>query len=159
LTSITNTLGSAARVDYRSSVEYMADAMGTTNAWTSVAPFPVPVVSLMVESDGLGSNYTNSFTYRNAYYHGFKKEFRGFKQATRTELGDDSQGAPTLLTRFRFDTGATNQALKGKLLQVETTTVSGGVFYRQTNVWTPRLLTLPVAPGETRAVTFAFQNR
>jgi YD repeat-containing protein len=159
LNHASTTLGLSLDITYRSSTDFMSLAAGTTNQWTVVAPFPVPVISQIVEGDGLGNRYTNQFTYRNAYYDGLEREFRGFEQAVRRELGNETQGAPTLVTRFNFDTGATVEALKGKPLRVETSTDSGGVFYRQTNDWTPRVLALQQATGETRQVTFAFQNR
>ena len=115
-------------------------------------------MSQIVEGDGLGNLYTNQFTYRNDYYDAAEHQFRGFQQAAQTELGDDTQGAPTLMTLFQFDVGQTNESLKGKTLRVETDTATGKPFYRQTNSWTPRPLNLLTAPGETRTVTFAFQN-
>jgi YD repeat-containing protein len=158
LNHASTTLGRSLDITYRSSTDYMSLAAGTTNQWTVVAPFPVPVISQIVEGDGLGNFYTNQFSYRNGYYDGLEREFRGFEQAVKTELGSDAQGAPTLVTRFQFDTGSTNESLKGKPLRVEADTASGQVFYRQTNFWLPRPLALTVAPGETRSVTFAFQN-
>ncbi len=152
-------LGRSQDITYRSSTDFMAEAAGTSNPWTVVTPFPVPVISQVIEGDGLGNFYTNQFSYRNGYYDGLEREFRGFEQAIKTELGNDSQGAPTLVTRFQFDTGATNEALKGKPLRTEAIdAASGGVFYRQTNEWLPRPLLLATAPGETRDVTFAFES-
>lgn len=153
------TQGRSLDVAYKSSTDYMSQDAATTNRWTIVAPFPVPVVSEIVEGDGLGNFYSSQFTYRNAYYDGLEREFRGFEQASKTELGDDSQGAPTLVTVFQFDTGSTNESLKGKPLRLQTQTTSGTVFYRQTNFWFPRPLALQTAPTETRSVTFAFQTR
>ena len=158
LNHVTTTLGRSLSIAYRSSTDFMVEAMGTTSEWTSVAPFPVPVVTQIVEGDGLGSRYTNQFTYRNAYYDGYEREFRGFERASRRELGDDAQGAPTLVTRFRFDTGAQVEALKGKPLQVEALDEAGGIFHRETNVWTARGLPTVRAAGETRTNSFAFQR-
>jgi RHS repeat-associated protein len=155
---VTTTLGRSVEIAYRSSTDYVVAAAGTTNEWTSVAPFPVPVVAQIVEGDGLGNRYTNQFTYRNAYYDGAEREFRGFEQAVRRELGDASQGAPTLVTQFRFDTGAAVEALKGKPLEVEAMDDAGGLFHRETNAWTARVLPTVRASGETRANTFAFQR-
>lgn len=152
------TLGRSLDIAYKTSTDYMAQSAGTSNQWTVVAPFSVPVISQIVESDGLGSSYTNQFSYRNGYYDAFEHQFRGFEEATKIELGDESQGAPTLVTRYQFDTGATNEAMKGKPLRVEADLLSGGVFYRQTNTWFPRPLNLPTAQGEGRTVTFAFKR-
>jgi len=158
LNHVETSLGSKVDIAYRSSTDFMSEALGTAGAWTSTAPFPVPVMSQEVQSDGLGNSYTNYFSYRNAYYDPLEHQFRGFEEATQTEVGDDSQGAPTLVTMFEFSTGETNEAMKGKVLRLEADTTDGGVFYRQTNEWVPRPLALLVATGETRSVTFAFQN-
>lgn len=151
-------LGRTLDLTYRSSTDYMAEAAGTTNQWTVAVPFPVQVIAQTIDGDGMRNLYTNQFSYRNGYYDGLEREFRGFEQATKVELGNNSQGAPTLVTRFQFDTGAAVEALKGKPLRLEAATDAGGVFYRQTNEWTPRPLALAIASNETRSVTFAFQN-
>jgi len=156
LNHVSTTLGRTLDINYRSSTDYLSESAGTTNQWTVFSPFPVPVVAQIAEGDGLGNHYTNVFTYRNDYYDPVEHQFRGFEQAVQTELGSDSQGAPSLVTQFQFDTGQTNEALKGKVLRTEADTVTGGVFYRETNTWIPRPLNLPLAPGETRSVSFAF---
>ena len=74
--------------------------------------------------------YVTEFQYRDAYYDPFEKEFRGFAFAQKTDYGDDflmdtnlvtlspsegwdrsrspsgQLGAPSLVTRLRFHTGA-----------------------------------------------------
>ncbi|MEW6157221.1 MAG: toxin TcdB middle/N-terminal domain-containing protein, partial [Verrucomicrobiota bacterium] len=158
LNRVATTLGRTLEVSYRSSTDFMVEAAGTTNEWTSTAPFPIPVVAQIVESDGLGNSYTNQFTYRNAYYDGLEREFRGFEQAERREIGDEAQGAPTLVTEFRFDTGFQIEALKGKPLEVLARDDSGGIFWRETNQWSARVLPITKAPGEARTNTFAFRR-
>jgi RHS repeat-associated protein len=156
LSSATNALGASLSIAYRSSVDYMVKASGTTNAWTSVCPFPLPVVSQIMQGDGLGAFYTNRFSYRNAYYDGIKKEFRGFESAESLEVGDATQGAPSLISASGFATGQNLEALKGKLLWTETRTEEGSIFSRHTNFWVGRELPLPLATGEMRRVTFPF---
>ena len=158
LNHASTTLGRTLDITYANSTDFLTQDAGTINQWTNVAPFSVPVMSQIAEGDGLGGLYTNQFSYRDDYYDPIEHQFRGFQQAAQTELGADSQGAPTLVTQFQFDVGQTNESLKGKTLRVETDTAAGQTFYRQTNFWTPRPLNLPTATGETRTVTFAFQN-
>jgi len=158
LNQAATTLGRTLNITYGNSTDFLTQANGTTNQWTNAAPFSVPVMSQIIEGDGLGELYTNQFSYQNDYYDAMEHQFRGFQQATQTELGNTSQGAPTLVTRFQFDVGETNESLKGKTLRVEAGTTTGQAFYRQTNFWTPRPLNLPTATGETRTVTFAFEN-
>jgi RHS repeat-associated protein len=152
---ITNTLGGTLEVHYRSSTDSMLAAVGTTNAWTRSAPFSVPVVSTLVEGDGLGQFHTNLFSYRNSYYDGKRKQWRGFESVSQQAVGDDAQGAPDLVTRCTFDVGVTNGALQGKLLQTETWDPSRGLFWLETHHWTARVLGLTPYSGETRTNYFA----
>ena len=156
LDRIENGIGRAVRIEYRSSVDYILDALGTPQEWTSVIPFPVPVVSAFTVSDGLGHRYRTEVTYRNGYYDGAEKEFRGFEYAESKEVGNDAESAPSLITASGFDTGRDTEALKGKLLWTETRTEAGSVFSRQTNSWLTRQLPIPTATGEVRHVTFPF---
>jgi len=158
MTRMANGMGRSLEIEYRTSTDYMLAAAGTTNAWTLVPPFPIPVVSAFTERDGLGSTYRTEITYRNGYYDALEREFRGFETAIRTDVGNTNQGAPSLLTEYRFDTGALVEALKGKPLQVERRTVSGELFDHASTVWTNRQLPLTFAANESRVVTFAFQT-
>lgn len=158
ITRMANGMGRSLEIEYRTSADYMLAAVGTSNAWTLVPPFPIPVVSAFTERDGLGSTYRTEITYRNGYYDALEREFRGFETAIRTDVGNDSQGAPSLLTEYRFDTGALVEALKGKPLQVERRTVGGEILDRASTIWTNRQLPLVRATNESRNVTFAFQS-
>ncbi len=159
LTRMANGMGRSLEIEYRASTDYMLAAVGTSNAWTLIPPFPIPVVSAFTERDGLGSTYRTEITYRNGYYDALEREFRGFETAIRTDVGNDSQGAPSLLTEYRFDTGALIESLKGKPLQVERRNLAGEVFDRVSTIWTNRELPLTLAANETRTVSFAFQTR
>jgi len=158
LNKVTTTLGGTLNVYYSSSTDFLTQDASAGNAWTSVCPFAIPAVSQIVEGDGLGDAYTNQFSYANDYYDPIEHQFRGFENATQSEFGNDSQGAPTLITQFRFNTGKTNESLKGKTLRVETDTAMGQIFYRQTNSWIPRPLNLPTFTNESRIVTFPYES-
>lgn len=84
-------------------------------------------------SGGTTDNYVSEFRYRDAFYDAFEREFRGFAFAERIDYGDDfiwdenlgvigkSSGwdrsktptrqvrGPSLVTRYRFHTGAADQ--------------------------------------------------
>ena len=158
LNHASTTLGRTLDITYRSSTDFLTEDAAAGNPWNTAAPFAMPVMAQIAEGDGLGKLYTNQFSYANDYYDPIEHQFRGFENAIQTEVGNDSQGAPTLVTRFQFNTGETNESLKGKTLRIETDTAAGQVFYRQTNSWTPRPLNLPTFPGETRTVTFAYES-
>lgn len=158
MTRMRNGMGRELQLEYRSSVDYMTEAEGAGQAWTSKPPFPVPVVSAFTERDGFGSTYRSEITYRNGYYDGLEREFRGFERAVQTEIGNSGQGAPSLVSEFRFDTGAQVEALKGLRLFSELRTSGGHVFQRTESTWGHRSLGGAPAIGETRSVIFAFQR-
>jgi RHS repeat-associated protein len=158
LTKMSNGMGRTLEIEYKTSTDFMLADAGTPNAWTKVPPFPIPVVSAFTEKDGLGSTYRTEITYRNGYYDALEREFRGFETAIRKDVGNDAQFAPSLLTEYLFDTGATVEALKGKPIAVERRNVAGEIFDRVSTVWTNRFLPVTTVSNETRKVTFAFQT-
>lgn len=89
--------------------------------------------SLDLNGDGQPDTYVAEFHYRDPFWDGLEMEFRGFAFAQRTDYGDDALadpvtglmtrsagwdtsrsptgqvGGPSLVTRFRFHTGAGDQ--------------------------------------------------
>ena len=120
LTSIDNGYGRRITIEYRSSTEYLLDALRIGNPWSITIPFPVQVVSRTSTSIGLdldgyadegadGDVYITDFVYRDGYYDPLQKQFRGFAFVKKIERGDERFGgssAPTLVTRMAFHTGA-----------------------------------------------------
>lgn len=159
LVFMSNGIGKTLEIHYTSSVAMMLADRAAGKPWTSVPPFPMPVVSDFTERDGMGGNYRTEITYRNGYYDPVEREFRGFETAVRSEVGNPAQGAPTLVTEYLFDTGANVEALKGRPLQVERRDADGKVFDRVSSEWTARQLPLSLAAKEPRRVTYCFQRR
>ncbi len=157
LKTITNGIGQITTLAYRSSVADLVRDRDTPLAWSTKPPFPVPVIASITVSDGL-QQYVSNFTYRNGYYDGAEKQFRGFASATRRDVGDAS--IPDLVTAFDFDTGfdlatgVTNEARKGKLLAQETRTPTGALFFREEHTWDTKILANGVV-GDPRKITFA----
>lgn len=130
LKSIDNGLGKITTIEYRSSVDYYVSARDAGDPWETPLQISVPVVSRMVTTPSLDldshseidgnsrdDQYITELYYKDGYYDGFEKEFRGFAQASRVERGDDRHGdliaagavhTPTTVTRYRFHTGAPN---------------------------------------------------
>ncbi|HYD50764.1 MAG TPA: SpvB/TcaC N-terminal domain-containing protein [Terriglobales bacterium] len=114
LNLIDNGLGRRIEIQYASSTDYMIaarDDVDPPNPWTLLSPSPFQVVSRVItrpslELDGQPGEdaYVTEFLYRDAYYDGYEKEFRGFAFVRKMELGDST--APTQLTRIWFHTGA-----------------------------------------------------
>ena len=154
LNSVDNGIGGRTRMHYSSSVAEMVRDAGAGRPWSQTLPFPVPVVSSMEVDDGLNT-YRTEFAYRNGYYDAVEKEFRGFAEVVKTELGDET--IPSLTTSYSFDTGRSVEALKGKLLALETRDPDDKPFFRERHDWSTTALAQGV-PGEARGVAWAFRS-
>jgi RHS repeat-associated protein len=112
LRTIDNGLGAVTTIDYEPSTRDYIDARQPgAEPWRIRSPVPVSVVARKrtrfgLDLDGTAGEdeYTTDYRYRDAYYDGFEKEFRGFSEVEVIQRGDASQ--PTLVTRHSFHTGA-----------------------------------------------------
>lgn len=154
LNSVDNGIGGRTRMHYTSSVAEMVRDAGAGRPWSQTLPFPVPVVSSMEVDDGLNT-YRTEFAYRDGYYDAVEKEFRGFAEVVKTELGDET--IPSLTTSYSFDTGRNVEALKGKLLALETRGPDDELFFRERHDWSTTTLAQG-ASGEARGVAWAFRS-
>jgi len=77
-------------------------------------PFPVQVLAESAVSDGLGHRHVTGYRYRDGWYAPDTREFRGFAQVVRTELGDANEA--TVLQVHGFDLGQAAECRKGSLL-------------------------------------------
>lgn len=163
LTLIDNGLGRRIAIEYRSATAFALDARAAGNPWQTNSPIPLQVVSRVVVTPGLEldgkpgkDTYITDFLYRDPFYDGSEKEFRGFAFVKKIERGDpecatNPQGedcsTPTQVTRITFHTGAADgvdndgdqdvdertekggaeeESLKGRILRQEVTTAGGG---------------------------------
>lgn len=140
LTNVANGIGRVTGIEYRPSTRFALDDAAAGNPWPDVMPFPLSVVSAVITSDSLGHQYVTRYRYHNGYYDGVEKEFRGFARVEQIDVGDAT--APTLVTRFHFDTGRQHEALKGKVLRQTAEQEDGKVFWDETTMWTtpPKIL-------------------
>ncbi len=125
-------LGKNTYITYGTSTQDMQRARKAGHPWTTKAAFPVDVVKRIRTSCGLDLNgdgkldqMVSDLQYRDAFYDGFEHEFRGFAFAQRIDYGDDfiydsatgqmlhsnvgTPSGPTLITRYRFLTGAADR--------------------------------------------------
>jgi RHS repeat-associated protein len=151
LTSVDNGLGVHTAIEYRTSTELLVQARRQGSPWSTVTPFPVSVVIRSIVTPGLEldgkpgqDQYVTDYVYRDAYYDGYEKDFRGFAFVNVIKEGDESE--PSLVTRNHFHTGAPDhvdndgdgktdertllggaeeESLKGKLLETEQETCAG----------------------------------
>ena len=118
LSHIDNGLGRTFEIEYKPSTDdYLLDRSQNIT-WTHTVPFPIQVVSRVTVRDANSQDaYVTEYHYRDGYYDGEKKEFRGFAEVIETHVGDES--APTTVTHYFYDVGDTNESRKG-LLKAQT---------------------------------------
>lgn len=163
LTKISNGLGMETTIDYRSSTDDYVIAWETGNPWATKVPFPVQVVNrVRVKDLNSGQEYVTDYSYRDGYYDGAEKQFRGFGSVDQLTNGE--AGAPALLTRHAFDVGKEEESRKGLPLGLavleENGTVSPpvGLLEREENdIRTRDLLT--GTNGERVRFSFVSANR
>ncbi len=140
LIRIDNSIGKLTEIEYGNAHQDFIAAREKGAPWRTKIPFAVQVVRRIRTHCGFDLNgdtkedvYVSEFKYRDGYYDGLEKEFRGFAFAQRVDYGDDfrwdsetqtvepSEGwdrgrtptrqvsAPSLVTRYRFHTGTADQ--------------------------------------------------
>jgi hypothetical protein len=117
-------------------------------------PFPVQVLAESVVSDGLGHRHVTGYRYRDGWYAPDTREFRGFAQVVRTELGDASEA--TAVQVHAFDLGQAAECRKGSLLSLEARTETGALLVRDTYVYATRTATSGL---DGRAVAWAERTK
>ncbi|MEM7533265.1 MAG: toxin TcdB middle/N-terminal domain-containing protein, partial [Chloroflexota bacterium] len=163
LTAIDNGLGRTIHIDYRSSTAFYVDAWAQDDVWSTWLPFPVQVVSAVTVHDAnSGDDYRIDYDYRDGYYDGMQKEFRGFAHVNQIERGDAT--APTTVTRHRYDTGMAHESRKGLMLEQEVLGEGGGCagdfagcYQRIVNTATTRHIQ-PEGAQQTLAYSFIEQT-
>ncbi|MEZ4864233.1 MAG: toxin TcdB middle/N-terminal domain-containing protein [Caldilineaceae bacterium] len=162
LRSVDNGLGRTIHITYKPSIEDYITDWDADNPWQVNLPFPVQVVNRVTVHDAnSGDDYTIGYHYRDGYYDGEQKEFRGFVRSQETKVGDDT--AATTVTNMVYDVGMTDESHKGLLLESEVLAQGGhcsgdyaGCFVRMVNQLTTRVV---VEAGQTntgRPIAYAF---
>jgi hypothetical protein len=120
LTGIDNNMGGREQLDYVSSTTFYLEDKKIGKPWTTRLPFPVQVLGTRTEFDAISQTETvTSYRYRDGYYDGVEREFRGFGRVDRTnrvafssphipdpDSGSAALNPPPLLTRTWYHTGA-----------------------------------------------------
>ncbi|MCZ7639104.1 MAG: FG-GAP-like repeat-containing protein [Verrucomicrobia bacterium] len=150
LIAITNGIGRVTLIGHEPSTRFALEDAAAGRPWPDPMPFPVQVVSSVTNLDSLGHAYVTRFRYHDGYYDPVEKQFRGFARVEQVDTGDVS--APTLVTRSHFDTGRTNEAMKGKLLRLTAEQEDGGVFWDEETSWTIPPKTLYTGTNGTNVV-------
>jgi RHS repeat-associated protein len=106
LTRVHNGLGKTLELEYQSSTEHMLAAQAAGSSWSSRAPLSIPLLVRSTVRDNLeqigrpAGAHVAEYSYRDPYYEGRQREFRGFREATVKAVGD--LNSPTMFTRSRF---------------------------------------------------------
>ena len=165
LRSVDNGLGRTILITYKSSVEdYIAD-WDANNPWQVNLPFPVQVVNRVTVHDAnSGDDYTIDYHYRDGYYDGVQKEFRGFVRSQEIKVGDAS--AATTVTNLVYDVGMSDESHKGMLLESEVLAVGGrcegdftGCFVRTVNQVTTRVVVTAAQTATGQPIAYAYVSQ
>ncbi len=106
LTRVDNGLGKTTDLEYSTSTAEMLAAEKAGDAWASRVPTVVHVVKRVIDSENVaiagvaGHTYVTGYAYRDPVYDGRQREFRGFRSATSTRIGD--QNSPSDVTESTF---------------------------------------------------------
>ncbi|MCA9629188.1 MAG: hypothetical protein KC766_16015, partial [Myxococcales bacterium] len=106
LTSVENGLGKSTSIEYSTSTDEMLEAEAEGKPWSRRAPMVLHVVKRVTERDNLNVAgqgqrvYVNEYGYRDAVYEPQQREFRGFREAKTTDVGDSN--SPTSIAHSRF---------------------------------------------------------
>jgi hypothetical protein len=106
LTHVSNGLGKTTDLEYASSTEQMLEAELAKAPWASKSPTVVHVLSRVTENDNLQligrapGKYVTDYRYRDPYYDGRQREFRGFRSVRVTKSGDANSPASTDASTF-----------------------------------------------------------
>jgi RHS repeat-associated protein len=120
LTRITNGIGAVTEVEYGTSVEHIARS---PEPWSTPLPHPMLVVDRIDTFDELSNEHdVDLFAYRDGFYDGIEKQFRGYAEVVQTMVGDPDHEEGT--RTVTFDVGRDDAYRHG--LQLATVQTSGG---------------------------------
>lgn len=162
LSRIDNGMGWVTSLEYRSSTSYAVEAREAGRPWKHPLRSPVAVLSELRTTDSfdrLGLKPTETRTtyeYRDGYYDGKEREFRGFGHVLVTEDGDDHHDARTTETFMHVGrnphNGEDEEILKGKPYRLLMRNGAGELLSSTETVWERRWMCQEDLAGVTRQV-------
>ncbi len=131
LSTVDNGMGGRRSFTYQPTGALMAQAQQTGAPWQSVIPFPMQVATDLAASDGRSAPELVARSYRDPYYDGVEREFRGFGGSVESHPGDEHAADLQIVHRFHTGQGE-DQSLAGQPIE-EIELDPGGAVYRQTD--------------------------
>ena len=139
LSRIENGIGSVQKIEYTTSAIQEATAREEGNPWTSSLSIPMNIVgstdtyvTLTGDDDGSGLHERVDYSYRDGFYDGVEKQFRGFSRVMITQQRSDAQEEGTRVMEFNL--GQEKPHFNG-LLERSTTTSGGRTLSEANNVY------------------------
>ena len=139
LSRIENGIGSVQKIEYTTAAVQEATARADGEGWEKTLSIPMNVVAstdtyvtLTGNEDGSGLHEIVNYTYRDGFYDGVQKQFRGFETVQKEILSSDSQeGGITVMT---YNLGKEEPHMNGLLLK-ETVMSGDRVIKEDTNTY------------------------
>jgi YD repeat-containing protein len=131
LVAVDNGMGGKRTFNYQPTGDLMGQAAQAGMPWQSVIPFPMQVATDLTAYDGRSAPESVARSYRDPYYDGVDREFRGFGSSVETHPGDAHAGTLQILHRFHTGQGE-DMSLAGQPIE-EIDQDPAGAIYRQTD--------------------------
>ena len=139
LTKVDNGMGGITTMTYKSSTDYMIEAKNEGEPWKTPLRTAVQVIYSVEKTDSfnlLGAEASVQlveYTYRDGYYDGKEREFRGFAKTTALTVGgpfEESMVTKTWMHVGRnLETGMDEEALKGKPYLTNSEDIDGNIIH------------------------------
>lgn len=110
MTKIENGIGRVTEITYGTSVQQMAVARAAGSPWLYKLPYPMNVVVAVDEYDLLSNLHdVVSYRYRDGYYDGVEKQYRGYEMVEQVAEEDPAQEAGLITSYFNIGENAQGQ--------------------------------------------------
>ena len=150
LTRIDNGMGYITTLIYRPSAEYMIEAKRAGSPWKTPMVATMPLLFEVRTTDsfnrlGFEANETRTtYLYRDGYYDGSEREFRGFANVVETSWGDEHHETKVTETWLHvgrnLETDEDEEILKGKPYQQVIRDIDGKIYQSIETTWERRWL-------------------
>ncbi|MHB8420540.1 MAG: FG-GAP-like repeat-containing protein [Myxococcales bacterium] len=146
LATVDDGAGGRRSFQYRPTGPLMTQAQADDAPWASVIPFPMEVVTEQRSEDGRSAPEVVGRGYRDPYYDGVQRQFRGFGGATETHPGDAHARGLEIRRSYHVGRGE-DQSLAGQLLR-EIELDENGTVYRDTSYDVAAIVSATGSSGE-----------